>query len=53
MREHGTKWGGKTLICLDCAEDLNVLEQSVRLYQPNELIWGNLESLVYKIRFEN
>ena len=30
MRDHGTKWGGKTLLCLDCAEDLNVLEQSAR-----------------------
>ena len=27
--DHGIKWGGKTLLDLDCADDLGILDESV------------------------
>ena len=36
MGDHGIKWGGKTLLDLDRADDLSILDESVS--QMNELL---------------
>ena len=36
MGEHGIKWEGKTFVCLDYADDLSILDESVS--KMNELL---------------
>ena len=38
MGDHGIKWGGKTLLDLDYADDLSILDEGVS--KMNELLEG-------------